>query len=38
VNPNIVEFDDVPDGTKLYEYQRTVVIDGVEVMGFYVDF
>jgi hypothetical protein len=38
VNPNIVEFDDVPDGTKVYEYQRTVVIDGVEVMGFYVDF
>jgi hypothetical protein len=36
-NPNIVGFEDVPDGVVVYEYQRSVVIDGVAVMGFYVD-
>jgi hypothetical protein len=36
-NPNIVEFEDVPDDVVVYEYQRNVVIDGVAVMRFYVD-
>jgi hypothetical protein len=36
-NPNIIEFEEVPDGVVVYEYQRTVVIDGVVVMGFFVD-
>jgi hypothetical protein len=36
-NPNIIELEEVPDGVVVYEYQRTVIIDGVVVMGFYVD-
>jgi hypothetical protein len=36
-NPNIIEFEEVPDGVVVYEYQRTVIVDGVVVMGFYVE-
>jgi hypothetical protein len=36
-NPNIIEFEEVPDGVVVYEYQRTVIIDGVVIMGFYLE-
>jgi hypothetical protein len=37
VKPNIIEFDKIPDGVVVYVYQRTVVVDGVVVMGVYID-